>query len=133
MAAAQGFDLDAFIASQAPGPFTFTFGGHEWVWPPAPDLRSLGYLEQGRIVDAFRLMFKPDDFERFMGETGGGLSQEAMVELFNRHAIHAGSSLGEASASPVSSVGTVRPSKRTSRSTTKSTSGRSSRKASGAA
>lgn len=129
------FDLDAYVASQDPGPFVFTFGGQEWTWPPQPDLRSVGHLiaNPPRVVDALELMFKPADWERFIAHTGGGLNETAIVELFQQHAKHAGSSLGESSASSGSSKSTARPSKPTSKSGTRSTSARSSRKAGGAA
>lgn len=130
-----GFDLDAFIASQDPGPFVFTFGGQEWTWPPKPDLRSIGHLVANppRWIDALQLMFKPADWERFIEQTGGGLSDDAIIELFRRHATHAGSSLGESSASSDSSKSTARPSKQTSKPTTAKPSGRSQAKATGAA
>ena len=127
------FDLDEFIASQDPGPFEFTFGGQAWVWPPRPDLRAIGFLRDGKIVDAMRMMFRPEDFERFVGETGGGLSEEAILQLVEQHAKHSGSRLGESSGSTTSSKSTAKPRKRTSKSTSARTSARSSSKAAGAA
>lgn len=130
-----GFDLDAFVASQEPGPFTFTFGGREWTWPPKPDLRAIGLLRANppQLVDALRFTFRPEDWEQFIEHTGGGLTEQAIVELFNRHAAHEGSSLGESSASSASSKTTGKRSRQTSKSTTASTSRTSSRKGAGAA
>lgn len=129
------FDLDAFIASQDPGPFVFTFGGQEWTWPPKPDMRAIGHLiaEPPDLLSAVRMNFTAPDWERFIEHTGGGLAEPAMIELLRQHAEHCGSSLGESSASSESSGTTARPSKRTAKRSTAKTSARSSRKAAGAA
>ncbi len=129
------FDLDAFVASQGNGPFTFTFGGQEWTWPPLPDIRALAALAKDPpdAITALGFMFHPDDWSRFIDETGGGLTPTVIAKLFDQHAQHCGSSLGEPSASSGSSRSTAGRSKRTSKSTTRRTSSGSSRKAAGGA
>jgi hypothetical protein len=117
------FDLDAVIASREPGPFTFTFGGKEWAWPPALDLRATAALLEGRVWDALQMQFGPEQYAEFMA-TGGGFDEGAVAELFKAHAAHLGSSLGESSASSSSSGSTARRSKPTSKRSTKKTSGR---------
>lgn len=112
------FDLDAFIAEQPGEPFTFTFGGVEFSWPARIDLRAEMALADGRLWDALRLQFGPGQYDKFL-EVGAGFDINAVRGLFDAHAKHHGSSLGESSASVVSSKSTARPSKPTSKRTIK--------------
>lgn len=111
------FDLDAFIAEHEGEPFAFTFGGVEFTWPARIDLRAEMALTEGRLWDALRLQFGPGQYDKFL-EVGAGFDLEAVRGLFDAHAKHHGSSLGESSASAGSSKSTARPSKRTSKPTT---------------
>lgn len=112
------FDLDAFIAEQEGEPFVFTFGGVEFTWPARIDLRAEMALAEGRLWDALRLQFGPGQYEKFL-EVGEGFDIPAVRGLFDAHAKHAGTSLGESSASAGSSKSTQRPSKPTSKRTIK--------------
>lgn len=112
------FDLDAFIADQAGEPFVFTFGGVEFTWPARIDLRAEMALSEGRLWDALKLQFGPEQYDRFM-ESGVAFDTIAVRGLFSAHAAHMGSSLGESSASASSSETTAKRSRPTSKRTIK--------------
>lgn len=117
------FDLDAFIADAERAPFVFTFGGVEFTWPGSVDLRVTGRLGDGDLFGALELLNR-DQHEKFMAAWQGHdgiLDNKVIQALFGEHAKHAGSSLGESSASTGSSKSTARPSKPTSVRTTKRT------------
>lgn len=111
------FDLDAFIRSREP--FTFTFGGREWTWPPNGDLRADVALARGDLGGALRWLFDDEQAVAFM-EAGHGLDVEALRALFDAYAEHRGTRLGESSASSASSKPTAKRSRQTSKSTTAS-------------
>jgi hypothetical protein len=112
------FDLDAFIRESEGDPFTFTFGGVEFTWPARIDLRAEMALAEGRLWDALKLQFGQVQYEKFM-EVGDGFDVVAVRALFDAHAKHHGSSLGESSASASSSGTTAKRSRPTSKRTIK--------------
>jgi len=112
------FDLDAFIAESSSEPFRFTFGGVEFTWPSRLDLRAERALVDGNLWDALKMQFGPGQYDKFL-EVGEGFDIEAVRALFDAHAKHLGSSLGEPSASAGSSSTTAKPSRPTSKRTIK--------------
>lgn len=119
------FDLDAWVNEATGRPFTFTYGGAEWSWPAVPDLRVTTALTDGDLRKALAVLFG-DDFDAWClnpavaqhydvaTDTLSPLGDKMLKQLFARHAEHAGSSLGESSASRGSSKSTPKRSRRTS-------------------
>lgn len=115
------FDLDAFIADVERTPFEFRFGGESFVWPGGVDFRVTDLLGQGDLFGALRLL-NGEQHDKFMdawAHHDGVLDNRMVKALFDAHAKHVGSSLGESSASTGSSKSTGRPSKPTSSRTIK--------------
>lgn len=116
------FDLDAFIAEREAlvEPFTFTFAGGEWTaLTSRPDVRFAMLLDRGDVGGALTLMLGVDGYNRLIA-TGAPFATEDLVELLKRWTAHAGTSLGESSASSGSSSRTGRRSRPTSKTTTAS-------------
>lgn len=115
------FDLDAVIADVQREPFVFTFGGVEFTWPGGVDLRVSALLSEGNLLGALERL-NGDQHEKFMAswENHEGLLDNTFIKaLFGEHAKHAGSSLGESSASTGSSKSTEKRSRPTSSRTIK--------------
>lgn len=114
------FDLDALIAEAEGEPFAFVFGGVEFTWAGSIDYRVTDLLGEGKLFEALERL-NGDQHEKFTATWEahpGVLSSKVVYGLFGEHAKHAGSSLGESSASAVSSKSTARPPKQTSKRTT---------------
>lgn len=112
------FDLDALIAEAAAEPFTFLFGGEEYVCPPTIDIRAVSALAAGDLVGALRIMVGDDQWAR-LEASPQTLGVAAIGKLIEAYAEHQGVSVGESSGSSSSSPSTEEPWKPTSRVTHK--------------
>lgn len=114
------FDLDA-LAAEADGkePFRFQFGGEAYELPAEMDIRGAAALASGRVYEGLQMVLGDEQWER-MQAADTVLTDKMLQALFEKYAEYTGASLGESSASTVSSRSTVRPSKRTSNGSTRS-------------
>lgn len=120
------FDLDAVASEVTREPFEFTFGGETYTLSPTFDIRIVGHLTEGEVIEALRLTLGDEQWDQ-MQASETVLTSEQFKALFDAYMKHCGIDAGEASASTGSSRSTGRPSKRTSSGSTASSSRNSSR------
>lgn len=107
------FDLDA-VGREAEGePFTFTFGGEEYVLPAQPDMRVATAASAGRLEEMLERMLGPDQWARLQASPAPFTSVQ-LDALLTAYGEHLGIDMGNSEASPSFYKSTVAPSKRTS-------------------
>lgn len=128
--AAHSIDLDALVDEGTP--FTFTFGGSEYILPPDPDIRAVAVLGEGDLHGFLRMLLGPDQWAELQASPKAFTSTRFKA-LITAYFDHTGVSLGELSGSAVPSKRTAGPSKRTSRASTASRSPKSAPRSRGGA
>ena len=80
-------DLDALDADEQGQPFTFRFGGEEYVLPPRVDLRAVWAFERNRLDAGLRILLGPDQYGRLMASGAGfdAAKVKALLGAYNRH------------------------------------------------
>ncbi len=93
------FDLDK-VAAEADGgePFEFTFGGDLYQLPPRIDVRALGLLQAGRVLDALHALLGAEQTERLMA-VDAVFDDRRFAALMEAYAEHQNTTVGESSAS----------------------------------
>lgn len=94
------FDLDAVVAEGEgnPEPFEFTFGGDSYQLPPRIDIRAIGRLQQGDVLDALKVMLGDEQHARLMASPAV-FNDTRFAALLEAYAAHQNTTAGESSAS----------------------------------
>lgn len=113
------FDLDALLADldQNRPKFRFRFGGEAYSLPPKVDLRAAAAMQAGDLHAGLRLLLGAEQWERLCAAEAT-FDQDALTALMERYVAYTGASVGESSASTVSSASTAERSRPTSNGST---------------
>lgn len=113
------FDLDKVLDEHEDrDPFPFKWDGQKYELPPVRDVRALGLLAAGRMLDGLQLLLGPEQFLQLQNSPKV-LSAKRLRALLDGYGAYIdGLNSGESSASSGSSRSTAGPSRPTSRRST---------------